>query len=302
MPSLAMRVQSRSQQSAMPARVPWIRTRSSRQNSLLDAFPDDVFERICPHLERVDLQLGSWLIDQFGNTEKYASQYVYFPIDAIVALLCVTASGASTQTAMVGYEGMVGISSCIGGDGVPSCAVVQSAGQAFKLPVRLFIDEFEGTLEVTQILLRYTQSLITQIGQTAACNRHHLLEQQLCRWILSSSDRVQGNDLYVTQELISNMLGVRREGVTEAAGHLQRRGMINLSRGCISILDRAALENHTCECYAVIKRDTERFLDLATDRATISLERGWGKNTDHPAKGARSDSVERRRLVSIVRG
>ena len=178
-------------------------------------------------------------------------------------------NGASAQTAMVGVEGMVGISPFMGFATSPCRAVVQSTGYAFKLPAKVLMHEFERTPAVTRLLLRYTQSLITQMAQTAGCNRHHTLEQQLCRWLLSTLDRLPGNSLVMTQELISHLIGVRREGVTEAACKLQRLGMISYSRGHITVLDRAALESHVCECYAVVRRETERLLppSLSLSRA-----------------------------------
>lgn len=257
MPTLAFRIEPRPAQPPMPARAPLIAIgRQSRQNHLLKAFPDEVWNRISPYLELIELPLGSCLIREAGGLIKY----VYFPTNSIVSLLCVMENGASAQTAMVGVEGMVGISPFMGFESSPSRAVVHGAGYAFKLPARVLMREFEQTPAVTRLLLRYTQSLITQMAQTAGCNRLHSLEQQLCRCLLSSLDRLPGNDLAMTQELISKMIGVRREGVTEAAGKLQRLGMISYSRGHITVLDRPALEDHVCECYTVIKRETERLL------------------------------------------
>lgn len=257
MPSLALRIEHRAPPQAMPARAPLITiARQSRQNRLLRALPDEVWSRLCRHLELIELPVGTCLLHEAcGLVEN-----VYFPTNSIVSLLCVMENGASAQTAMVGVEGMVGISPFMGFATSPSRAVVQSAGYAFKLPARVLTHEFEHTPAVTRLLLRYTQSLITQMAQTAGCNRHHSLEQQLCRWLLSCLDRLPGNNLAVTQELISHMIGVRREGVTEAAGKLQRLGMISYRRGHITVLDRAALERQVCECYAVVKRETERLL------------------------------------------
>jgi len=239
----------------MPARAPLITIApQSRQNRLLKALPEDVWKRISPHLELIELPMGTCLIHEACGLVKY----VYFPTNAIISLLCVMENGASAQTAMIGVEGMVGISPLMGFETSPCRAVVQSAGYAFKLPARVLMHEFEHTQEVTRLLLRYTQSVLTQMGQMAGCNRHHSLEQQLCRCLLSCLDRLPGNSLTMTQELISNMIGVRREGVTEAAGKLQRLGLIHYCRGHITIIDRPGLERHVCECYAVIKRETER--------------------------------------------
>jgi CRP-like cAMP-binding protein len=185
---------------------------------------------------------------------------VYFPTDAIVSLLYVMEDGASAEIAVVGHEGVVGIALFMGGESTPSRAVVQSAGHGFRLRSQLIKDEFERAGPVMHLLLRYTQALITQMAQTAVCNRHHSLDQQLCRWLLLSLDRLPGSELKMTQELIANMLGVRREGVTEAALRLQQAGLIRYSRGHITVLDRAGLEQRTCECYAVVKNEYERLL------------------------------------------
>ncbi len=186
--------------------------------------------------------------------------YVYFPIDAIVSLLYVMENGASAEIAVVGHEGIVGVSLFMGGESTPSRAVVQSAGRGFRLSAQLVKNEFEQAGPVMHLLLRYTQALITQMAQTAVCNRHHTLDQQLCRWLLLSLDRLEGSELVMTQELIANMLGVRREGVTEGALKLQKAGLIRYSRGRISVLDRPGLEQRTCECYAVVKKEYDRLL------------------------------------------
>jgi CRP-like cAMP-binding protein len=186
--------------------------------------------------------------------------HVYFPTTSIVSLLYVMENGASTEISMVGNEGLVGISLFMGGESTPSRAVVQSAGLGFRLKAQLMKNEFERSGPVLHLLLRYTQALITQMAQTAVCNRHHTLDQQLCRWLLLSLDRLQANELAMTQELIANMLGVRREGVTEAAVKLQQAGLISYARGHITVLDRAGLEKRTCECYAVVKREYDRLL------------------------------------------
>lgn len=259
MPSLALRLETRpTQQTPIPPpRAPLIAiSRLLRQNHLLKALPDEVWGRISPHLQLAELTLGSCLIDESSGPVKY----VYFPTNSIVALLCVMENGASAHAAMVGVEGMVGFSPFMGFETSACHAVVQSAGYAFKLPARVLVREFEQTPAVSQVLLRYTQSLITQMMQTAGCNRLHSIEQQLCRCLLSSLDRLPGNDLAITHELISKMIGVRREGITEAAGKLQRLGMISCSRGHLTVLDRPALESLACECYSVIKRELERLL------------------------------------------
>ncbi len=186
--------------------------------------------------------------------------HVYFPTTAIVSLLYVMENGASAEIAVVGHEGLVGVSLFMGGESTPSRAVVQSAGRGFRLQASTMKDEFDRAGPVLHLLLRYTQALITQMAQTAVCNRHHSLDQQLCRWLLLSLDRLQGNDLVMTQELIANMLGVRREGVTEAALKLQKAKLIRYSRGRISVLDRPGLEKRTCECYAVVKVEYDRLL------------------------------------------
>jgi CRP-like cAMP-binding protein len=224
-------------------------------NKLLAALPSDVYERLQPDLEWVPLELGASVYEAGAN-----QPYVYFPTNAIVSLLYVMKDGASAEIAVVGNEGLVGIALFMGGETTPSRAVVQSAGHAYRLSSKLLKREFEQGGSLQHLLLRYTQALITQMAQTAVCNRHHSVEQQLCRWLLLSADRLPTNELTMTQELIANMLGVRREGVTEAAGHLQQAGMIRYNRGHITILDRAKLERTVCECYAVVKREFDRLL------------------------------------------
>ncbi|ANX05500.1 Crp/Fnr family transcriptional regulator [Immundisolibacter cernigliae] len=226
-----------------------------QQNHLLAALPEDVQIRLFPILEPVTLPLGKVLYES-GDTLRYA----YFPTDSIVSLLYVMESGASAEISVVGNEGVVGISLFMGGESTPSRAIVQSAGSAYRLRGQQLKDEFNRHGEFQNLLLRYTQALITQMSQTAVCNRHHTIDQQLCRWLLLSLDRLPDNRLTMTQELIANMLGVRREGVTEAAGKLQRAGVIHYSRGQITVLDRAKLEQLSCECYAVVKRETDRLL------------------------------------------
>lgn len=252
-----LRLETRTPLKVQPGRAPVIGIgRLSRQNRLLKALPDEVWNRLSPHLQLCELPLGNCLIDEAGGLYSH----VYFPTNAIVALLCMMENGASAQAAMVGIEGMVGLSHFMGIETSPCCAVVLSAGYAFRLPARVLMHEFERTPAVTRLLLCYTQSLITQVMQSAGCNRLHSIEQQLCRCLLSSLDRLPGDDLVITHEHISRMIGVRREGITEAAGKLQRLGMIRYSRGHITVVDRSALEDHACECYSVIKRETERLL------------------------------------------
>jgi CRP-like cAMP-binding protein len=230
-------------------------TDDPRRNRLLAALPDAEWERVLPHLERVEMPLGKVL---YESGDRLA--HVYFPTTSIVSLLYVMENGSSAELAVVGYEGIVGISLFMGGNSTPSRAVVQSAGEGFRLKANLLMKEFDRAGPVLHLLLRYTQALITQMSQTAVCNRHHSLDQQLCRWLLLSLDRLQSNELVMTQELIANMLGVRREGVTEAAGHLHHAGLINYQRGHITVIDRAALEKRTCECYAVVKKEYDRLL------------------------------------------
>lgn len=226
-----------------------------RQNHLLAALPRDEYQRLAPHLERVELTLGESLVES-----GMVMRHVYFPTDCIVSLLCVMETGDSTEIAVVGAEGIVGISLFMGGETTPSRAVVQSAGSAYRLKGQLLKDEFDRASTLQFLLLRYTQALITQMAQTAVCNRHHSLDQQLCRWLLLSLDRLPTNELVMTQELIANMLGVRREGVTESAGKLQKAGLISYHRGRISVLDRPGLEARVCECYAVVKKEYDRLL------------------------------------------
>jgi CRP-like cAMP-binding protein len=227
----------------------------SRNNFLLAALPEAEWQRWQHFLEKVEMPLGQVLYEA-GATLTH----VYFPTTSIVSLLYVMENGASAEIAVVGNEGLVGISLFMGGESTPSRAVVQSAGHGLRLKAQLMKDEFNRAGPVLHLLLRYTQALITQMAQTAACNRHHTLDQQLCRWLLLSLDRLRANELAMTQELIANMLGVRREGVTEAALKLQQAGLISYARGRITVLDRAGLEQRTCECYAVVKREYDRLL------------------------------------------
>jgi len=225
------------------------------QNNLLANLPESVRERVFPHLESVSMPLGHILYESGTKLRN-----LYFPTTSIVSLIYVMNDGASAEIAVVGKEGALGISLFMGGETTPSRAVVQSAGYAFRLNASLLIDEFNLSGPLMHLLLRYTQALITQMSQTAVCNRHHTVHQQLCRWLLMSLDRLPSNELMMTQELIANMLGVRREGVTEAAGKLQRQGLILYNRGHITVLDRPGLEAQSCECYKVVKTEYDRLL------------------------------------------
>lgn len=227
------------------------------QNQLLAALPEPDLQRWLTFLEPVELALGQVLYESGA-----AMPHVYFPTSAIVSLLYVLEDGASAEIAVVGFEGLVGISIFMGGGSTPSRAVVQSAGSGYRLRAEVIKQEFERSGPVMHLMLRYTQALITQMAQTAVCNRHHSLDQQLCRWLLLSLDRLQSNQLVMTQELIANMLGVRREGVTEAALKLQRAGLISYARGHINVLDRPGLERRTCECYEVVKKEYDRLLPI----------------------------------------
>lgn len=230
-----------------------------RQNRLLAALPEAEWARWSGLLEPVNLPLGKVLYES-----GHRISHVYFPISAIASLLYVLENGATAEIAVVGREGLVGVSLFMGGETTPSRAVVQSAGLGFKLRADLLLQEFSRSGPVLHLLLRYTQALITQMAQTAVCNRHHSVDQQLCRWLLLSLDRMEGHELAITQELIASMLGVRREGVTEAAGNLQRAGLIRYQRGHITILDRVGLAHRSCECYAVVKAEYDRLLPSET--------------------------------------
>jgi CRP-like cAMP-binding protein len=226
-----------------------------KKNHLLESLPEAEWKRLEPVLEEVDLPLGMVLYES-GSTLSH----VYFPTTAIVSLLYVMENGSSAEIAVVGNEGIVGVALFMGGESTPSRAVVQSAGKGYRLGAARMKTEFNLAGPVLHLLLRYTQALLTQMAQTAVCNRHHSLDQQLCRWLLLSLDRLHGNELVMTQELIANMLGVRREGVTEGALKLQRTGLIRYSRGHITVLDRSGLESRSCECYAVVKKEYDRLL------------------------------------------
>src|SRR5579863_9834407 len=238
-----------------------------RQNQLLAALPPDVYARLEPHLEPISMELG-WALYESGATQGY----VYFPTTSIVSLLYVMEDASSAEIAIVGNEGVVGIALFMGGESTPSRAVVQSSGSGYRLKGSIMKSEFSKGGDLQHMLLHYTQALITQMAQTAVCNRHHSVDQQLCRWLLLSMDRLPSNELTMTQELIANMLGVRREGVTEAAGHLQKVGVIRYARGQITVLDRPKLEQLCCECYGVVKTESDRLLPL----------------TQRPTRGARS--------------
>jgi len=226
-----------------------------RSNHLLAVLPNSVYEQLFPHLELVPLPLGEALHESGGRLD-----HVYFPTTAIVSLLYVMENGASAEIAVIGNEGIVGLALFLGGESMPNRAVVQSAGHAYRLTGQLFKHEFNRPGALQRLLLRYTLALLTQMAQTAVCNRHHSVDQQLCRWLLLSLDRLPANALCMTQELIANMLGVRREGVTEAAGKLQSAGLIHYTRGHITVLDRPGLEARVCECYEVVRKEFRRLL------------------------------------------
>jgi len=231
---------------------------SPSQNHLLAALPAAEFERLAPHLVLMPMPLGEILYEPGGQM-----QHAYFPTTAIVSLHYVTESGASSEIAGVGHEGVVGVSLFMGGNTTPSAAVVQTAGHAYRLERHLFKQEFDRAGVMQAALLRYTQALMTQMCQTAVCNRHHSVEQQLCRWLLDTLDRIPSGELVMTQELVASMLGVRREGITEAAGKLQQAGYIRYRRGHIAVLERAGLQKRSCECYGVVKKEFSRLLLMA---------------------------------------
>jgi len=242
---------------------------SPNQNHLLAALPAEEFGRLAPHLELVPLLLGESIYEPGSQLT-----HVYFPTTAIVSLLYVLESGASAEIAGVGNEGILGIALFMGGETTPSSAVVQTAGHAYRLQARLLKEEFGRGGLVQRLLLRYTQALLTQMCQTTACNRHHSIEQQLCRWLLLTLDRLPSNELVVTQELVASALGVRRESITEAAGKLQRAGLIRYRRGHLAVLERSGLEAGACECYAVVKKEIGRLLsDVRHRQATTAIAR-----------------------------
>jgi len=228
------------------------------QNHLFAALPAEVFERLSPHLELIPMPLGQVIYESGGQL-----QHVYFPTTAIVSLHYVMENGASAEIAGVGNEGVLGISLFMGGDTTPTLSTVYTGGYGYRLKARLIMEEFNRAGPLMRLMLRYTQALMTQISQAVVCNRHHSVEQQLCRWLLSTLDRLPSNELTITQELIASMLGVRREGITEAAGNLQRAGLISYRRGHITVLKRAGLESRACECYNVVKKEFHRLLSDA---------------------------------------
>jgi CRP-like cAMP-binding protein len=230
---------------------------SPKQNHILAALPAVDYVRLVPELELIAMPLG-WAVYESHATLGY----LYFPTTSIVSLLYIMKNGASAEIAVIGNEGLVGISLFMGGDSTPSRAVVQSAGNGYRVKARILKSEFAMGGHLQHLALRYTQALMTQMSQTAVCNRHHSVDQQLCRWLLLSLDRLPGNEVLMTQELIANMLGVRREGVTEAAGKLQTDGLIQYSRGHIKIIDRKKLEERVCECYAVVRQEFDRLLSF----------------------------------------
>jgi CRP-like cAMP-binding protein len=234
---------------------------SPNQNHLIAVLPTADFERIAPHLELVEMPLGEVLYESGGPL-----LHAYFPTTAIVSLHYVMETGASSEIAGVGNEGVLGISLFLGGKTTPSRAIVQTAGHGYRIAAQVLMDEFNRAGPMLHLLLRYTQALMTQVSQTAVCNRHHSVEQQLCRWLLLTLDRLPSGELTMTQELIAGMLGVRREGITEAAGNLQRAGLISYRRGHITVLDRSGLESHVCECYAVVRHELERLLHDVRNR------------------------------------
>jgi len=234
------------------------------QNQLLAALPTAEFERLAPDLELVPMPLGEVLYESGGKL-----QHVYFPTTSIVSLRYVMENGASAEVAGVGNEGVLGISLFMGGDTTPSLAVVQTAGYGYRLKAQLMMQEFNRAGLMMRLLLRYTQALITQMSQTAVCNRYHSVEPQLCRFLLLTLDRMSSNELVMTQELVANMLGVRREGITEAAGKLQHAGFIRYRRGHITVIDRSGLEARVCECYAVVKKEFNRLLSDVRNRQGI---------------------------------
>jgi len=234
------------------------------QNHLLAALPEEIFERISPHLELISMPLGEVLQESGGPL-----QHVYFPTTAIVSLHYLMENGASAEIAGVGNEGVLGISLFMGGNTTPTLATVQTAGCGYRLKGRLMMEEFNRAGPMMRLMLRYTQALITQMSQTAVCNRHHSVEQQLCRWLLSTLDRSPSSELTMTQELIASMIGVRREGITEAAGRLQQAQCIRYRRGHITVLDRAGLERRVCECYDVVRKEYARLLGDARQRQQL---------------------------------
>jgi CRP-like cAMP-binding protein len=241
---------------------------TSKQNHLLSALPAEIFERLSPHLELVPMPLGEVLYESGGQLH-----HVYFPTTAIVSLHYIMENGASAEIAGVGNEGVLGISLFMGGITTPSQATVQTAGYGYRLKARLMMEEFNRAGPMMRLMLRYTQALMTQMSQTAVCNRHHSVEQQVCRWLLLTLDRLPSNELTITQELIAGMLGVRREGITEIAGNLQRAGLISYRRGHITVIERSGLESRSCECYNVVKKEYHRLLRDSGSANSLPIHR-----------------------------
>ena len=255
-------------------------THSPNQNHLLAALPAEEFEPVAAYLELVPMQLGEMLYEPGVQL-----QHAYFPTTAIVTLHHVMESGVSAESAGVGNEGVVGIALFMGGETTPSSAMVQTAGYAYRLAGHVLKQQFNRAGVLQRLLLRYTQALMTQMSQMVACNRHHSVEQQLCRWLLLTLDRVPSNELVMTQELVASMLGVRREGITEAAGKLQHAGIIHYRRGHIEVLDRSGLEARTCECYAVVKKELSRLLPDTLHTRTSPLSPGNYQRPPAPSGG-----------------
>ena len=239
-----------------------------KKNQLINILPQEDFERISPHLELIQLSLGEVLYESGENL-----YYVYFPIDCIISKLYVLENGSSAEIAVIGFEGAIGLSLFMSGQSMPNRAVVQSKGYAYRIKQKHFMHEFDRHGGLLCTMLKYTQVLLTQMAQTAVCNRHHTIDQQLCRWLLLSLDRLHTNELFVTQELIANMLGVRREGVTDAARKLQLAGLIQYKRGHITALDRKGLESRVCECYHVVKAESDRLLGISTPAEPLKKHR-----------------------------
>jgi len=269
---------------------------SPQQNHLLGALSASEYARLAPHLELVHMPLGEVLYE--SGDELY---HAFFPVNCIVSLLYVTVNGASAEIAMVGNEGIIGVALFMGGGTMPNRAVVQSAGYAYRLRAPLIQQEFGRNGSLGRLLLRYTQALITQMAQSAVCNRHHSVDQQLCRWLLRSLDRLPGNELTMTQELIANMLGVRREGITEAAGKLQRAGLIDYRRGHIRVLDRPGLEALACECYQVVKAEFDRLLPAVPDMPIDVAQSGNALPCLGTGRALKQRNIEMKRSNHVTR-
>jgi len=270
---------------------------SPNQNHLLAALPTAEFERLAPHLEPVPMRLGEYLYEPGSQL-----RYVYFPTTAIVSLLYILESGCSAELAGVGNEGIVGISLFMGGDSTSSSAVVQTAGHGYRLPARLLKDEFNRAGLMQRLLLRYTQALLTQVAQTAACNRFHSIEQQLCRWLLTTLDRLPVTEMVMTHDLVASALGVRRGGITVAAGNLQRDGVISYRRGHISVTERLGLESRTCECYGIVKKELDRLLcDVLYRQGTAAPAGQQASATTLSSTAARAYAGPKLRAEPIIR-